>query len=95
MNKQRTAPLFDGLLHYLARSMTAFHTPGHRGGRGLDELFAGANLLALDLTELPDLDGASVEQRRAEAEGLAAEFLALKPVIFWLTAPPKGSSLCC
>ncbi len=90
MNKQRTAPLFDGLLHYLARSMTAFHTPGHRGGRGLDELFAGANLLALDLTELPDLDGASVEQRRAEAEGLAAEFFGAETSHFLVNGATEG-----
>lgn len=90
MNKQSAAPLFDGLLHYLKRGMTGFHTPGHRGGAGLDGGFAHADLLALDLTELPDADGASVEQRRAEAQALAAEFFGADMSYFLVNGATQG-----
>ena len=39
-----------------------------------------------DLTELPDLDGASVEQRRPKPKDWQRVFGA-ETVVFWLTAP--------
>ena len=73
---QKDAPLFENFLAYTKKGIAAFHTPGHRGGRGCEQLFRrwGGRFLRLDLTELK---GANLEQDpdflQTQAEELAAE----------------------
>ncbi len=90
---QKDAPLFDNFHQYSRREIAAFHTPGHRGGRGCEGLFRrlGGDLLALDLTELK---GANLEQDpdfllRA-AEKLAAEAFGAAHSYFLVNGASSG-----
>lgn len=49
-------PLANGLVDYIEKRRTSFHTPGHKGGKALAKIFAEYSIGELDLTELPDLD---------------------------------------
>ncbi|HEX2952704.1 MAG TPA: aminotransferase class I/II-fold pyridoxal phosphate-dependent enzyme, partial [Bacillota bacterium] len=89
MNREDGAPLFDGLRRYLTRHFTAFHTPGHRGGAGLIEL-SGSDLLRMDLTELTDLDGQTVQAWRGEAEALASELFGADRSYFLVNGATEG-----
>ncbi|WP_017327968.1 aminotransferase class I/II-fold pyridoxal phosphate-dependent enzyme [Synechococcus sp. PCC 7336] len=56
---QSRAPLFEAIRSYAALPKAAFHTPGHKQGRGTPaELleFLGENVFRADLTELPEVD---------------------------------------
>ncbi len=57
-NVQERTPLFDAIKNYINSGIIPFHVPGHKQGRGLPELeaYVGHNVLAMDLTCLPDLD---------------------------------------
>lgn len=49
-------PLITGLLEYAAKGRVPFHTPGHKGVRGLGQVLSVHPLGSLDVTELPGLD---------------------------------------
>jgi len=49
-------PLITALLEYAAKERIPFHTPGHKGGRGLAPVLREQVLEKMDLTELPGLD---------------------------------------
>jgi len=67
---QAAAPLHDGLLAYVSRGLTGFHTPGHVGGRAFDL----SRLLELDLTEVPLRPGGSLTPALVgAAEAVAAD----------------------
>ena len=72
---QATTPYADALLGYRARGMTAFHTPGHKLGKGappiMRELF-GAALLAVDVA----MAGGVEDTRESTALVRVAEDLA-------------------
>jgi arginine decarboxylase len=56
---QSRAPLFEAIRHYCDTDKAAFHTPGHKQGKGVaKELFEflGPNVFRADLTELPEVD---------------------------------------
>lgn len=55
---QRRTPLFDAVKKYVSSGIVPFHVPGHKQGRGLPEFkeYVGENVLAMDLTCMPDLD---------------------------------------
>ena len=48
--------LLTAMLDYVAQNRHAFHTPGHKGGKGLASSLLDQSLGALDLTEIPGLD---------------------------------------
>ncbi|MFZ5689013.1 MAG: aminotransferase class I/II-fold pyridoxal phosphate-dependent enzyme [Bacillota bacterium] len=56
--EQEQTPLFDAVKKYINAGTIPFHVPGHKQGRGLQEFkeFVGSNVLAMDLTCMPDLD---------------------------------------
>lgn len=68
-------PLYTGLLHLKKQGRSAFHTPGHSGGK----LPYSFDFLQLDVTELPDTDSLyeaqgvilQAEQRAADVIGAA------------------------
>ncbi len=57
--EQKKAPLFDAMKEYIKKDMSAYHTPGHKQGKGIDpemlELL-GVNMFKMDLCELPEVD---------------------------------------
>lgn len=75
--KQMRAPLFEGLLEHAAHHPLAFHIPGHKSGRGMDDAFRemiGERALALDLINIAPLDDLHAPHGMIrEAERLAAE----------------------
>ena len=74
---QQAAPLFEQLQHCAQRSTAAFHTPGHKAGRGVDPRLLkawGEGMLQADLPELPELDNLFAPSGViAEAQLLAAQ----------------------
>lgn len=74
---QELAPLFSGLVEYLATNPAPFHVPGHKGGKWMDPEFReffGERALAFDLTNINPLD--DLHQPKSlirEAQKLAAE----------------------
>lgn len=73
---QKTAPLWEAVRDYCGQNLISFHTPGHKGGCGLDpELTDLAGRFArLDQTELPGLDNLHAPNGPIqEAQELAAE----------------------
>ena len=56
---QRRTPYFDVLQDYVTSGTIPFHTPGHKQGIGMHKRlrdFIGDNVLAIDLTQVGDLD---------------------------------------
>ncbi|MDX2100762.1 MAG: aminotransferase class I/II-fold pyridoxal phosphate-dependent enzyme [Leptolyngbyaceae cyanobacterium bins.59] len=56
---QDETPLLTALHHMASRDQAAFHTPGHKRGKGSSERFqkmVGLDPLKMDLPELPELD---------------------------------------
>jgi arginine decarboxylase len=73
---QRRAPLVEALMAYAEKDMAAFHTPGHKQGRGapadLIEV-CGEQALRIDLCELPEVDSLyNASGVLKEAQDLAA-----------------------
>ncbi|HXM17296.1 MAG TPA: aminotransferase class I/II-fold pyridoxal phosphate-dependent enzyme [Candidatus Tumulicola sp.] len=73
---QRRTPYFDVLQDYVTSGTTPFHTPGHKQGIGMHPLmrdFIGDNVLAIDLTQVGNLDDlANPTGPLKEAHALAA-----------------------
>lgn len=91
MLSQNNVPLLNAIKNYLRKGIVPFHTPGHRGGSALRGLSVrGQEPWALDLTEIPDLDGGSSEARRGEAECLAAEFFGAEETHFLANGATEG-----
>lgn len=56
---QRRTPYFDVLMDYVVSGTIPFHTPGHKQGLGMHKRlrdFLGDNVLAIDLTQVGNLD---------------------------------------
>jgi len=74
--EQREAPLLTALTNLLTRERTAFHTPGHNQGQGIDSQLVqllGSRVFQADLPELPELDNLFAPQSTiARAQDLAA-----------------------
>lgn len=59
MEQHKRAPLFEAMRDYIKKDMSAYHTPGHKQGKGIDKEFldlVGENVFRMDLTELPEVD---------------------------------------
>lgn len=83
---QQQAPLCQALFANAQQAQAAFHTPGHKRGRGLPAVLLeqlGATLGQRDLPELPDLDNLfAPESVIQEAQTLAAELFGAEQTWF-------------
>lgn len=74
---QRRTPYFDVLQDYVTSGTIPFHTPGHKQGIGMHKRlrdFVGDNVLAIDLTQVGNLDDLNAPQGPIlEAHALAAQ----------------------
>lgn len=91
---QRNTPLFNALLHYLEQNTLPFHSPAHKQGVGLAgpfRDFVGSNVLAIDLTVLPDLDFLSAPRGPIKrAQELAAAAYAADHAFFLINGTSGG-----
>lgn len=82
---QRSAPIYEALLRHKANRVVRFDVPGHKGGRGNQELteFLGENCLRVDVNSMKPLDNLShpISVIR-DAEALAAEAFGAKSAFF-------------
>jgi len=74
---QKRTPYFDVLHDYVTSGTAPFHTPGHKQGNGMHPRlrdFIGDNVLAIDLTQVGNLDDLNQpEGPIKEAQSLAAQ----------------------
>ena len=74
---QRRTPYFDVLMDYVTAGTIPFHTPGHKQGMGMHRRlrdFVGDNVLAIDLTQVGNLDDLNAPKGPLkEAHMLAAQ----------------------
>lgn len=82
---QQNAPIYEALLRHKANRVVRFDVPGHKGGRGNQELtdFLGENCMKVDVNSMKPLDNLShpVSVIR-DAEMLAAEAFGAKSAFF-------------
>jgi arginine/lysine/ornithine decarboxylase len=87
-----TAPLFEKLLELAARGNTSFHVPGHKNGRAYTEYSQFAQLLNIDLTELPGLDDLhQPEGVIAQAQQMAARCFFAEHTFFLVNGSTVGN----
>ncbi|MGE5582954.1 MAG: aminotransferase class I/II-fold pyridoxal phosphate-dependent enzyme [Bacillota bacterium] len=85
---QDGAPLLEELVRYGNLPLKAFHTPGHKAGLGLEDIWRQPELLAkLDLTEIPALKWAESLEK---AEDLAAQFYKADRTFFLVQGASQG-----
>ncbi len=55
---QKKTPLFDAVKKHVEEKVVSFHVPGHKNGKGLNEMlqYAGENMFRMDLNSLSDID---------------------------------------
>ena len=74
---QKKMPLVAAMLKYKKEQVYPFHTPGHKGGRGMEPLLAGelgAGALQMDVSLMAELDDIHCpEGCIAAAQTLAAQ----------------------
>ncbi|HEY9721041.1 MAG TPA: aminotransferase class I/II-fold pyridoxal phosphate-dependent enzyme [Oscillatoriaceae cyanobacterium] len=94
---QRRAPLFEALRDYARKDMAAFHTPGHKQGRGVASEFrdlVGENVFRIDLTELPEVDNLhDPDGVIKEAQELAAEAYGADASFFLVNGSTTGNNV--
>lgn len=75
--RQKSTPLFSGLLEHARRNPIQFHIPGHKKGMGMHPTFRefiGENALSIDLINIAPLDDLHHPKAMIkEAQDLAAE----------------------
>ncbi len=85
---QKEAPLFEELLRYSRRPLVPFHTPGHKGGAGLEPEWTQSGLATrIDLTEITSLDWYGA---LAKAQLIAADFFQADQSIFLTQGASQG-----
>ncbi len=93
-NDQRQTPYLDALLRYRARGFTAFHTPGHKLGKGAPAGLVEA--VGLDLLKVDLAVAGAVEDTRestglvAAAEQIAAEAWGAERCFFLVNGSTSG-----
>lgn len=78
---QMRTPLFDAVKKYIDSNVIPFHVPGHKQGRGIDELreYIGERALQMDANGMEDLDyansptGVISESQKLMAKAFGAE----------------------
>ena len=91
---QARMPLFEALVNYFQEDVLPFHTPGHKQGKGAPPGFSdfiGLNALAVDLTEIPELDDLHEPQGVIkEAQELAADLYGAEHSFFLVNGTTGG-----
>ena len=91
---QTRMPLFEALVNYANEDVVPFHTPGHKQGKGAHPGFfdfVGLNALAVDLTEIAELD--DLHEPRGvikEAQELAADLYGADHSFFMINGTTGG-----
>lgn len=91
---QTRMPLFKALVDYVKEEVMPFHTPGHKQGKGAPASFfdfIGLNALAVDLTEITELD--DLHEPRGvikEAQELAADLYGADRSFFLINGTTGG-----
>lgn len=97
LERQRRAPLFEAMRDYALKDMSAFHTPGHKQGRGADPEFramVGDGMLRIDLCELPEVDNLhDPDGVIKEAQELAAEAHGAEHSFFLVNGSTTGNNV--
>ncbi len=78
---QNKTPLFDAVKKYIDDNVLAFHVPGHKHGRGIQELteYLGQKTLSMDVNGMEDLDyannptGVILQAQKLMADAFGAE----------------------
>ena len=74
---QNRMPLVEAMLKYKNDKVYPFHTPGHKGGRGMEELLRhelGEGAMAMDVSLMSELDDIHAPSTYIkEAQDLAAK----------------------
>ena len=95
--RQGRAPLFEAMRDYAKKDMSAFHTPGHKQGKGSDPAFrelVGDNMLRMDLCELPEVDNLhDPDGVIKEAQELAAECYGATHSFFLVNGSTTGNNV--
>lgn len=95
--RQARAPLFEAMRDYAKKDMSAFHTPGHKQGKGADPEFralVGDNMLRIDLCELPEVDNLhDPDGVIKEAQELAAEAFDADATFFLVNGSTTGNNV--
>ena len=95
-NPQARAPFFEALRDYIKKDMVAFHTPGHKHGKGIDPEFIeliGRNTFRIDLCELPEVDNLhDPEHVLKEAMELAAQAYGVDLSFFLVNGSTCGNN---
>ena len=91
---QRRVPVVEAIQRYLAEGAIRFHTPYHRGGRGLGgdlRTLVGEGPGRVDLTEVAGLDDLHAPAGAIrEAEALAADAFGADESIFLVNGASAG-----
>ncbi|WP_058487026.1 aminotransferase class I/II-fold pyridoxal phosphate-dependent enzyme [Defluviitalea phaphyphila] len=81
------APLYEKLINYYKEGIYPFHMPGHKLGRGLENI----NLFNLDVTEIPGMDNLyEAKEVIAKAENLMAKTFGADETIFLVNGSTTG-----
>ncbi|MEB3197144.1 MAG: aminotransferase class I/II-fold pyridoxal phosphate-dependent enzyme [Candidatus Sericytochromatia bacterium] len=95
--RQARAPLFEAMRDYAQKDMSAFHTPGHKQGRGADPEFralVGDGMLRMDLCELPEVDNLhDPDGVIKDAQELAAEAYGAEHSFFLVNGSTTGNNV--
>ncbi|MCK4532684.1 aminotransferase class I/II-fold pyridoxal phosphate-dependent enzyme [bacterium] len=93
--RQEKVPLFDVVFNHAKRRVVSFHTPGHKNGQGVDQIFkkfVGKNFFYMDVTVFPEVD--SLHDPRGpikEAQELVAEAYGVKNSFFLVNGSTVGN----
>lgn len=87
---QNRMPLVEAMLKYKNEKVYPFHTPGHKGGRGMEALLKkelGAGAVAMDVSLMSELDDIHAPSSYImEAQNLAAQLYGSDRCFLPLTA---------
>ncbi len=91
--KQLKTPIFSAVKKYISDEVKPFHVPGHKQGKGCQELydFLGKNTVSIDLTCFPDTDNIiNPSGAIKEAQDLAADVFGADECFFLTNGTTSG-----
>jgi arginine decarboxylase len=93
----KRAPLFEAMRDYISKDMAAYHTPGHKQGKGISPEFidlVGVNVFRMDLCELPEVDNLhDAVTVIKEAQELAASAYSADRSFFLVNGSTTGNNV--